>query len=851
MSPWSEFLQSHVTTNDQPSTNTGLPPARGKWSVSKEDYARFLDVYTEQVRAGCDLHMTELHEAQGPLVIDLDFRFDIDIGLERKYKEEDIASVVELYHDQIKHYFDTTEVIAYVFEKPGPVRQDGYIKDGIHIMYPHIVSKPEVQYEIRENVILTCKSKDTLGHLNLKKELTDVFDEAVIKRSGWMMYGSHKHNQEPYKLTKIFNTNCEETLLPETTTRELVELFSIRNHESITTLKVEPSRRRSQISGHSNPPIRTGLVEHSDMHQGNIDAAKKLVSIIGKDRAESRDSWIDVGIVLFNIDNQTLLDTWEQFSKRSNKYKNGECAKQWRSFENHRGQKLTIASLHHWAKIDNPSGYLEIRRNDIHDILHRSLDCTHYDVATLMYAKYRYEFVCTSIQHNTWYQFKGHRWNEAQKACELRTRLSQDIAAEYLRLSAFFKKRSIEAPEDVDLVNKNKQCEKLLKQVKDRKFKENVVKECGDLFSNTQFERKLDANVNLIGFTNGVYDLENLVFRDGRPEDFVSYSTNMDYEHFDPDDETTQEMLLFIEQVLPDKHVRKYVLLLIASFLTGKTGEQKFHVWTGTGSNGKSKLLDLIEAGFGDYATKLPVTVLTQKRAASSSATPEIAKCKGKRFVSFQEPEKEDKIHVGHMKELTGGDTIMARPMYKEPVEFKPMFKMILACNDLPSIPANDGGTWRRVRVVHFESKFVDNPDPNNPLEQKKDINIADKLSRWKVPFMSLLVEFYAKYKSDGIKEPDVVMHYTRKYQQRSDAFLDFIEDNIETVDDVKSAIMINEMYTRFKMWFQEAYNSNPPSRTDFRDYMDKKFGTPHKRFGWRNLRFVDLDAPFDDDDEE
>ena len=53
-------------------------------------------------------------------------------------------------------------------------------------------------------------------------------------------------------------------------------------------------------------------------------------------------------------------------------------------------------------------------------------------------------------------------------------------------------------------------------------------------------------------------------------------------------------------------------ITLLSSFITGKTGEEKFHIWTGGGGNGKSKLIELFELSFGDYCCTLPITVLAR-----------------------------------------------------------------------------------------------------------------------------------------------------------------------------------------------------------------------------------------------
>jgi P4 family phage/plasmid primase-like protien len=301
-------------------------------------------------------------------------------------------------------------------------------------------------------------------------------------------------------------------------------------------------------------------------------------------------------------------------------------------------------------------------------------------------------------------------------------------------------------------------------------------------------------------------------------------------------------------QIFPKKTTRDYMWILMSSFLLGQNIEQKFHIFTGTGANGKSVLIDLFEMCFGDYCVKLPVTLLTQKRAAAGAANPELARARPARFASMQEPSDKETMNIGFMKELTGGDKIMVRALYQEPFEFKPKFKLALCCNHLPKVPPNDEACWRRLRVVEFIAKFKDFPNPENPLEFQKDEFLHDKMYSWKEAFMYLLLQYYKKYRREGIREPDEVTKATEEYQKMCDIYVEFVMDTMEKHED--STLKLEETFQAFRVWYRENFDGKCPSRREFKDGVAKKLGKyiPGRGGGWPGWRFI---PQLDDEQEE
>ncbi|KAJ3235303.1 hypothetical protein HDU81_000654 [Chytriomyces hyalinus] len=72
------------------------------------------------------------------------------------------------------------------------------------------------------------------------------------------------------------------------------------------------------------------------------------------------------------------------------------------------------------------------------------------------------------------------------------------------------------------------------------------------------FGNKLDANPALIGFTNGVYDLEAEEFRDSNPTDYMTMSCNYAFEQ-KVDPVIRAEIDKFFQDIQPDEAVRRYL----------------------------------------------------------------------------------------------------------------------------------------------------------------------------------------------------------------------------------------------------------------------------------------------------
>jgi P4 family phage/plasmid primase-like protien len=382
----------------------------------------------------------------------------------------------------------------------------------------------------------------------------------------------------------------------------------------------------------------------------------------------------------------------------------------------------------------------------------------------------------------------------------------------------------------------NNNISKLMLKLRDAKFVDNVVAAAAILSYDPEFSRNLDENIDLLCFTNGVYDLKLDIFREGCPDDYITLGLDYEYIEYDKNDITSLERKDFFRKIQPNKILRHYIYTLASYVLSGAVGDESFYVLTGSGANGKSKFMELLKNTLRDLFKPMNIMVLVGKRASSSSATPELADKKGIRLCPFDEPNATDEINCGFMKFFTGGDEIMARGLYSDPIYFKPQFKPFLLCNNLPNIRADDDGTWRRIKVIPFDSKFLNLNDSKvrkrvrqngyGPNEFEADPTLSDKLKDWNQMFMAKLIYHRRKVlNKKGLVHPKIVTQRTDAYRKKCDIYQDFIYDSLKPTSKTTDIITFKDLYNCMKEWYKNNCDGRPPFAKEMREYFKQRMG--------------------------
>ena len=610
--------------------------------------------------------------------------------------------------------------------------------------------------------------------------------------------------------------------------------------------------------------------EETQTSYSEYDIAVMFLNMISSTKFRDYNTWLDIGRALYTITqgSEAGLELWQSFSQRYGT-DTEQCDIYYGLGVDNR---ITIKTLAWYAKEDNDNDYTSWHRSWCLSKMEAALEGTHTDIATALYRFYWLDYVCVDAKNDSWYRYVGHRWVEDDNAVSFRTLISSEFVRQFEALRTTIS-QDIQDSNDASYKKGKeeliKQVGKVIKSLKTQNFKSALVKEAKEFFYYEHFDKVIDANPALLGVNNGIIELTDryAVFRAGKPEDFVTKTAPVNYTQ--PNQTLRRRLDTWFQQMFPDKELLTYAKRLFSSCLYGKNAEKIFPILTGEGNNSKSMLKKLFEATFGEYMANVPSSLITRKRTASSSATPELAQLAGARIAFMQEPDSDDIIKSGIVKELTGGDSFFARFLHKNGATISSSFTLFMMCNKVPMIPNTDQAIINRIRILPFLSTWCENAptDRGQQYEQRKfpmDPFFEKCIPAMAPSFLHMLVSEYRDYKEEGLKQPDIITQHTDRYWEENDPYNLFINDQLvrayvigtepveipnpenpdEPILDTSRSIIdynvylkLGDLYTAYKAWFR-ANNPgiSPPAQGIVSSELKRKLGYKERRGipGWR-----------------
>ena len=246
-------------------------------------------------------------------------------------------------------------------------------------------------------------------------------------------------------------------------------------------------------------------------------------------------------------------------------------------------------------------------------------------------------------------------------------------------------------------------------------------------------EDELDTNPDLLAVANGVVHLPSGKLEAGKGFHRLSIQLATKYV-----DTATPLIDDFFDSIFnEDRDLIAYMQRLLGYAITGHTREQIWVIWTGSGSNGKSLLLELVKNLLGQFCVMMPGELLFDMGKTTAGASTPHLQCLIKKRIGFKDEGRADKQNVLNeelIKTVTGSSSIATKPLYREFVEFQPRHLPILLCNRKPDVNINDAAMMRRIVVIPFHNKYTkpdalqDPYDATNPSHRLRDDGLQDKL---------------------------------------------------------------------------------------------------------------------------
>lgn len=305
------------------------------------------------------------------------------------------------------------------------------------------------------------------------------------------------------------------------------------------------------------------------------------------------------------------------------------------------------------------------------------------------------------------------------------------------------------------------------------------------------------------------------------PRDYLSMISNVKYQP----DARSAEFEKFIQDVMEnDAEMIDYLQRSLGYSLSAATFQECFFITYGkTTRNGKGTLNGLMAHMLGDYAKSANYESFKSKKYGSggTTASEDIARLAGARYVAVSEPEEGMILDAAFMKKLSGNDILTARNLYEGSFEFQASFKIWINTNHLPVIKDLSVFDSGRVQLFPFNKHFSeDEQDKGLKARLMSEDNVSGAFN-WCMRGFQKLSE------GGGLKVPKKARNSIEQYRDDNDAIEEFLEDCFVADLDNQHTEKFSTVFRIYTNWCRDS-GYHPLGKRNFKAKLFEKI--PWKR---------------------
>lgn len=652
------------------------------------------------------------------------FRFDIDLikkGEDKPnvplYNEDQIKKTVNIINTEVS---DKVEGITDFNLTSCLLTKDMYYdsekkrwKNGIHLQYPFLYLK---NYEII-NLVKT-----------INKRLINVFSEEFFSpdnsfpKNGWLVYGCNKKGEtDRYKCSVFYDSYAREIKDEWGDKVSLFWLYPL-NDKFNFKFKIDDVNELDGKEDREDDSETEDDEENKTEGDTNEDFIFEKLASLSQKRVEETKYWrvIVCSVYKFsklkNLNMDKVFEIVNEWSKKTDmaNYCFEGLKRLWKLCEENpeKNNVKEFSFLKYWA-IDNKKDRLFILGTDL-------------AICELIYILYKGEIYMKNKDEGWFWDKKSLIWKIVNKE-EIYNNVideliltgkklyREQLTKEEKNMSGATSGTKVDKKEFKKSSSINKTLLKI-QGVNYSKVMGMLTKFC----LKEDFEDKLNSIKDLLPIKGGkVVNLVSGEVSERKKEHYFTFESDITLK-----EKTEKGDKFFLDLANGNSELALYLQKLTLYAISGFTFDRSFYQLTGVGRNGKSTFFDIISYILKDcYGIASKSLVIKDKKHGNKNDGPNpfILALRGKRCVSISETEYDDILNASSLKNLTGGDELVARNLYsKDIVKFTNHAKIFISSNFPLSFYNSDKAVEDRYKHIKFDNIFEKNADFKEEITTNK-----------------------------------------------------------------------------------------------------------------------------------